>query len=921
MTGQVVCRSRGLLCLSVLIVLLLSAAAMAATGEGGHVLVQLRWLHQFQFAGYYAALEKGYYRQAGLDVTLVEGGPGRNPIEEVLSGRAQYGAASNELLLARLRGKPVKILAVIFQQSPSIFLARKDSGIDSPQAMLGKRVMMMTGMDDAELLAIFSKEGINLDKIHRLPTSFNIEDLITGKTDVFNAYLTNEPYYLEQKGIPATIIRPSTYGIHFYGDSVFTSEEEVRKHPQRVKAFLQATLLGWQYAMDHPEEIIELILAKYSTKKTGEHLRYEAKAMRELVQPEMIQMGHMNPGRWQHMAETFAALGLLPKDFKLAGLTYDPSAERDLTTLLWVLGLVGGILMVAGVVAGALVKFNMRLRREVDDRNRAEQRFTTMAANVPGAIIQVRILDDNNRRYTYLSRGAEEFFGVEPEVVIREGRTLNWHPEDRERIERDIVASFAARASHDLVGRIILPDGEEKWVNLSASPNPQPGGEMLYDGFILDVTERKLAELEYQSSERKIKAMSQAVDDALVMLNGRGRVMFFNPAAERLFGYTAQEAMGMDFHAMAAPEAYRDQVRQGLETFARTGQGPVLGTTTEIEAQDRQGRIFPVEVTLSSFQVDSEWFAVGTVRDITERIKAEEAIKESEKRVRMILNSISTGIIVIDPQNRTIVDVNPVAEKMIGLGKEQIIGRKCHKFICPREENDCPIIDQGHAVDNAERILITAAGKQIPVLKTVTPVILDGKDHLLESFVDLSERKKMEEDLKESQQRLSLLVQSSPLGVIEWDLDFRVLNWNLASERIFGYPAENVIGRHATELIIPEGMQTEINKRWLDLIDQKDGSRSTDENITRDGTRIVCEWYNTPLINESGHVIGVASLVNDITQQKKVEGEIRQYMEELERFNRLTLGRELRMIELKEEVNGLLEKEGQGRKYKIVGQE
>jgi len=145
-----------------------------------------------------------------------------------------------------------------------------------------------------------------------------------------------------------------------------------------------------------------------------------------------------------------------------------------------------------------------------------------------------------------------------------------------------------------------------------------------------EVAERKRAEGQLLESEKKTRAMSQAVDDALVMLDSRGAVMFFNPAAERLFGYTADEAMAMDFHAMAAPEPYRDKVRQGLETFARTGQGPVLGKTTEIEAQDRQGRIFPVEVTLSSFQVDDEWFAVGTVRDISQRKQAEALMVEKE---------------------------------------------------------------------------------------------------------------------------------------------------------------------------------------------------------------------------------------------------------------------------------------------------
>ncbi|MFC1886174.1 PAS domain-containing protein, partial [Thermodesulfobacteriota bacterium] len=147
---------------------------------------------------------------------------------------------------------------------------------------------------------------------------------------------------------------------------------------------------------------------------------------------------------------------------------------------------------------------------------------------------------------------------------------------------------------------------------------------------------------------------------------------------------------------------------------------------------------------------------VITYTDVSERKKAEEAIKESEKRVQMILDSISTGVIVIDPENRLIVDVNPVAARMIGLTRDEIVGRTCHQFICPRDENDCPVIDLGQQVDNAERVLITASGEQIPILKTVTPVILGGKTHLLESFVDITERKQAEEKLKRNLKELEL---------------------------------------------------------------------------------------------------------------------------------------------------------------------
>jgi PAS domain S-box-containing protein len=139
----------------------------------------------------------------------------------------------------------------------------------------------------------------------------------------------------------------------------------------------------------------------------------------------------------------------------------------------------------------------------------------------------------------------------------------------------------------------------------------------------LDVS-RKEAEATIQ----KIDAMSQAVNDALIMIDGRGKVLFWNQAAEKLFGYSAAEAMGRDFHEIATQDEVREKALAGVKTFAETGQGPLFGAARETTAVNRAGMTFPVEINLSPFRLDGKWFAVGTVRDITERKQAEKDLKE-----------------------------------------------------------------------------------------------------------------------------------------------------------------------------------------------------------------------------------------------------------------------------------------------------
>ncbi|MFC1772525.1 ATP-binding protein [Pseudomonadota bacterium] len=136
--------------------------------------------------------------------------------------------------------------------------------------------------------------------------------------------------------------------------------------------------------------------------------------------------------------------------------------------------------------------------------------------------------------------------------------------------------------------------------------------------------------------------------------------------------------------------------------------------------------------------------------------------------------------------------------------------------------------------------------------------------------------------LRLSQQRLLLHREHTPLAVIEWNTDFEVLSWNQSAQRIFGFTREEVLGKHATKCILPESAHEAVDKVWNDLLEKRGGERSTNENITRDGRTILCEWYNTPLIDSDGTVIGVTSLVDDVTGRRQAEHELEQHRNHLE---------------------------------------
>lgn len=344
------------------------------------VTLQFKWSHGFQFAGYYAALEQGYYRQAGLDVQFLEAVPGKDPLDAVLAGQAQYGVGTSSLLLARKAGKPVVVLAAIFQHSPLVLIARRQRGVDGLQGIhdiAGKRVMIEPQSD--ELIAYLKQEGITLDRVVQLPHSFQPADLIEGRVDAISAYVSNEPYYLDEAGLDYQTYTPRTGGIDFYGDNLFTTEDELRRHPDRVRAFREASLRGWQYALQHPEEMADLIVSRYSRQHPRDFYLFEARRMASLIRADLVEVGYMHRGRWRHMADTYAELGLLPRGYAFEGLLYEPEARRDLTPLY----LASALLAAVSGITLYIFRVNRRLSQALQASRAAEERIRHLAQHDP----------------------------------------------------------------------------------------------------------------------------------------------------------------------------------------------------------------------------------------------------------------------------------------------------------------------------------------------------------------------------------------------------------------------------------------------------------------------------------------------------------------------------------------------------------
>ncbi|MDX1490793.1 MAG: GGDEF domain-containing protein [Pseudohongiellaceae bacterium] len=428
---------------------LLSCSASIGTYAADSVKLQLRWTHQFQFAGYYMALEKGFYDAAGLDVELIEGGPDAlTPIEDVLAGNVDFAITGSGVVIERMAGKPVVAIAAIMQTSPIVWISLESSNIRTPHDLAGHRVLIMPPPESAELLIMLEREGLSADSVNIVPTSFDINDIVTGEADAYDGYISNEPYYLEQQGIDYSIINPKDYGINFYSDVLITSEHLANRNPDLVNRFKDASLQGWLYALNNIEETIELIHTKYAPEKTLEHLRFEANTISDLVMTDLVQIGHMNPGRWQFIAQSYRDLNMTSAPVDLNGFLFEPSSSPDYSLAIRVGGLSAALLALASL---AILKFR-RLSLQLKETNilLSQQTITdqlTQTRNRRGMVQEaetaLKLASRNKLPCVFLMLDIDHFKAVNDEyghqtgdaALIEFARTISAH-----RRESDIIA-------------------------------------------------------------------------------------------------------------------------------------------------------------------------------------------------------------------------------------------------------------------------------------------------------------------------------------------------------------------------------------------------------------------------------------------------------------------------------------------------
>lgn len=632
-------RSRGLPIVGLMLASLLGAPAQAHESP---VTLQLKWRHQFQFAGYYMAEHLGFYRERGIEVRFREAGPETDVVAAVVSGEAEFGVAASELLLAA-QYAPVVALAPIFQHSPYVLLTL--DGTADLATLAGEPVMLDRGA--AEIRALLLKIGVPAEALTIRGYQDGVAALLAGEVAAIAAYSTTEPYWLRRAGAAPRMFSARDHGIDLYGDMLFTRKALLRDHPDLVRDFVAASLAGWKAALRDPEQAIALILADYNTQGLdAAFYRFEAAETRRLIQPEVIEVGHVNPGRWRHIAEVYAGLGMLPETVSLDGFVYDPG-PIDIAPRV-VLALIAALLIAAllGLLSWRVHSLNQRLRREIVQRESDHRRLAESEAlhrlltENSGDVIWM--LDIDRWRFDYVSPSVQRLRGFSPEEVMSVPIDASLTTESAARLRQQLLEGAMRVAAGDHEGLFALTEIEQPCKG-GGSVQTEVVTSLLIDGsgrpskvlgITRDITVRKALE-----AKLRIRAAAiEAAADAIIITDVEGYLLYANPAFTRQTGYRLEP--GRRLHSRVLKSGRHDS-----HFYAEMWQTILAGRVWrgELVNRRRDGEFYEEEMTISPVaneRGEIERF-IAIKRDISVQRAMERALRTANQRLRENLDEIS----------------------------------------------------------------------------------------------------------------------------------------------------------------------------------------------------------------------------------------------------------------------------------------
>ncbi len=316
--------------LRVLLIIILFVSVIYANGK--RLTVQLNWKYQYEFAGYIAAIEKGFYKEAGIDVILKEYDNNVDVIGDVLSGESDLGIYGSSLVDIGSKNDNLILIANYFKRSALVIVAKQD--ILTPNDLIGKKIMAGGfEMENSSLATLFKKFGIHKNDFTVVPHTFGVNEFIDGEVDAMTAFVSNQLYFLQQKNTNYNIIDPSNYGVFGFEHNLFSNKDFALHNQDLIRKFVDATKQGWDYALENPLEISALIYNKYSKAKPIDALLFEANQIKKLMMPNVYAIGSIDNFSLEKYVSDLKNESLISKEFNIKNILFNYiNAQSDIFT-------------------------------------------------------------------------------------------------------------------------------------------------------------------------------------------------------------------------------------------------------------------------------------------------------------------------------------------------------------------------------------------------------------------------------------------------------------------------------------------------------------------------------------------------------------------------------------------------------------
>src|SRR5271166_1764520 len=517
-----------------------------------------------------------------------------------------------------------------------------------------------------------------------------------------------------------------------------------------------------------------------------------------------------------------------------------------------------------------------------------EQRFRLVVEAAPNAMVMI----DRAGKIAMINAHAERLFGYsaaelvgQPVEILVPERFRGHHPE----LRRTFFADPRPRpmgAGRDLYA--LRKDGREFPVEIGLNPIETEEGTMVLSAIVVDIAARKAAEFALRESEQRFRLAVEAAPNAMVMIDPAGTIVMVNTQAERAFGYSRAELVGQPVE-MLVPERFRGHHPELRKTFLADPRPRPMGAGRDLYGLKKDGGEFPIEIGLNPIETDQGTMVLSAIVDITARKATDLALRESEeryrageRRFRQVVEAAPNAMVMIDRTGK-IAMVNTQAERVFGYARAELVGQPVEMLVPERFRSRHPELRETFFTDARPRAMgagrdlygLKKDGGEFPVEIGLNPIDTDEGTMVLSAIVDITARKAADLALRESEQRYSVLVDGvTDYAIYMVDPNGVVTNWNRGAQRIKGYRAEEIVGRHFSCFYTEEDRAANAPQRALEIAARDGRYEAETWRVRKDGSRFLADVVIDALKDDSGKLIGFAKITRDITERVQAAREL-----------------------------------------------